>query len=69
MNQQLPGKGVYYMPWYMNPVITCKVLNRIASRHSHDSLQELGMLLDYTTQTLWNKQERFLEKIEGLDNP
>lgn len=50
------------MPWYMNPAITCRVLNRIAKRHSHDSLQELGSLLDCTTQTLWSKQERFLEK-------
>jgi hypothetical protein len=57
------------MPWYMNPIITCKVLNRIASRNSQASLKELGSLLDFMTQTLWSKQERFLEKQEDLDKP
>jgi hypothetical protein len=46
----------------MNPILTRKVLNRIANRHTKDSLQDLDTLLDYTTQTLWSKQERFLEK-------
>lgn len=48
------------MPWYMNPVITCKVLNRLANRHSRRSLGELNSLLDQATQLLWRKQEDFL---------
>lgn len=48
------------MPWYMNPVITCKVLNRLANRHSRDPLRELNSLLDDATQLLWRKQEHFL---------
>jgi hypothetical protein len=55
-------KGEDKMPWYMNPVMTRKVLNRIANRYPKASLQDLDALLDYTTQTLWSKQERFLEK-------
>lgn len=48
------------MPWYMNPVITCKVLNRLANRHSRDPLQDLNALLDHATQLLWSKQENYL---------
>jgi len=44
----------------MNPAITCKVLNRLANRHSRDSLRELNAVLDYATQLLWRKQESFL---------
>jgi hypothetical protein len=44
----------------MNPAITCKVLNRLANRHSRESLRELNALLDHATQLLWRKQESFL---------
>jgi hypothetical protein len=44
----------------MNPAITCKVLNRLANRHSRESLRELNTLLDHATQLLWRKQENFL---------
>jgi len=47
------------MPWYTNPVITCKVLNRIANRYSRANLQDLKKTLDYATQLLWNKQELY----------
>jgi hypothetical protein len=46
----------------MNPIMTRRVLNRIANRHPKASLRDLDALLDYSTQALWNKQERFLEK-------
>ena len=47
------------MPWYNNPDITCKVLNRIANRYRHAPLQDLNKTMDYATQLLWIKQERF----------
>jgi len=50
------------MPWYMSPNTTCKVLNRIANRYpAHDS-QNLIHILDYVTELLWSKQERYYEK-------
>lgn len=47
------------MPWYNNPELTCKVLNRIANRYRHVPLQDLNKTMDYVTQLLWTKQERF----------
>jgi hypothetical protein len=47
------------MPWYINPVITRKVLHRIANRHARASLQELNSTLDKATQLLWNKQHHY----------
>jgi hypothetical protein len=47
------------MPWYINPVKTCKVLNRIATRYPRANLQDLKTTLDNATQLLWSKQERF----------
>jgi hypothetical protein len=47
------------MPWYINPVITCKVLNRIANRYPRANLQELKTTLDNATQLLWSKQEHY----------
>lgn len=52
------------MPWYMNPTSTRKVINRIANRHSRDSLKDLQSVLDQTTQSLWNKQECYYEKFQ-----
>lgn len=52
------------MPWYINPTSTRKVINRIADRHSRDSLQELQSVLDRATQSLWNKQEYYYKKIQ-----
>lgn len=49
------------MPWYMNPASSRKVVNRIASRYSRASLQELGSALDLVTQRLWSKQEFFCD--------
>lgn len=47
------------MPWYNNPVIICKVLNRIATRYPNSNLQDLNTTLDNATQLLWSKQERY----------
>lgn len=47
------------MPWYNNPETTCKVLNRIADKYRHAPLQDLNKIMDYATQLLWIKQERF----------
>ncbi len=49
------------MPWYNNPVITRKVLNRIANRHPRATIQDLDRALDYATQLIWNKQEQYYE--------
>ena len=46
------------MPWYNNPVITCKVLNRIARRYERSSLQDLKFVLDQATESIWRKQEQ-----------
>jgi hypothetical protein len=50
------------MPWYMNPVRTSKVLNRIANRHARASLRELTAVLDQVTEKLWSKQEYYYEE-------
>lgn len=52
------------MPWYINPISTQKVINRIANRYSSASLQDLQSVLDLATQRLWNKQEFYYKKIQ-----
>lgn len=47
------------MPWYNNPTITSKVLNRIANRHPRTSIQDLNSTLDRATQLIWSKQEEY----------
>ena len=47
------------MPWYTNPVITCKVLNRIANRFVCSSQHNLSSVLDYATESIWRKQEKY----------
>lgn len=49
------------MPWYTNPVITCKVLNRIANRYEHTSLHNLRSILDHVTELIWRKQEHYYD--------
>jgi len=49
------------MPWYTNPIITCKVLNRIANHHEHSSSQNLRSILDNATESIWRKQEVYYE--------
>jgi hypothetical protein len=49
------------MPWYNNPVITRKVLNRIANRHPRATIQDLNAALDYATQLIWSKQEHYFK--------
>ena len=50
------------MPWYINPAITCKVMDRIANRHARASLRELTALLDQATEKLRSKQEFYYAK-------
>ncbi len=52
------------MPWYINPISTRKVINRIADRYSRGSLQDLQSVLDRATQSLWTKQECYYKKIQ-----
>lgn len=47
------------MPWYKNPATVCKVVNRIASRYDRASLQNLRDALDYVTESIWRKQEKY----------
>lgn len=54
-------KEMMNMPWYNNPAMTSKVLNRIANRHPRTTLQELNAALDYVTQMIWSKQEHYLK--------
>ena len=49
------------MPWYMNPVVTCRVLNRIANRYQRTPLQDLKAILDQATQLIWAKQENYYQ--------
>lgn len=49
------------MPWYMNPVETRKVLNRIANRYRYTQLQDLRVILDQATQLIWTKQENYYQ--------
>ena len=51
------------MPWYMNPISTRKVINRIANHYSCASLQDLQSVLDRATQRLWDKQDCYCKKI------
>lgn len=52
------------MPWYNNPVMTRKLLNRIADRHPRASLQDLTATLDYVTQRIWSKQEHYCRNVD-----
>lgn len=47
------------MPWYNNPALTSKVLNRIANRYQWASIQDLNRTLDRATQLIWSKQEEY----------
>jgi len=49
------------MPWYTNPVVTCKVLNKIANRHDRSKLLDLKSVLDHATEQIWKKQEQYYE--------
>jgi hypothetical protein len=54
-------KELRKMPWYTNPVKTCKVLNKIAKRYEHTALHELKTVMDDATSLLWKKQEQYYE--------
>ncbi len=61
------GRELRNMPWYNNPVITRRVLNRIANRYPRATLQDLNSTLDYVTQLIWSKQERYFENALQID--
>ena len=46
-------------PWYLNPIKTCAVLNRIARRFTFHQMSELRETMDQATMMLWSKQEQF----------
>lgn len=47
------------MPWYTNPALTSKVLNRIATRYELAELQELNIVLDNAVALILSKQEQY----------
>ena len=49
------------MPWYTNPVTTCKVLDRITTRHERTALQDLKSVLDNAIASILKKQEHYYE--------
>lgn len=57
------GLEIQTMPWYLKSEVTCKVLGRIADRHSHAKLADLQLLLDHVTQQIWSKQEKYHARI------
>jgi hypothetical protein len=44
------------MPWYMYPDLTCRVMNRIASRTPYE---ELRARMDAATEKLWDKVDNY----------
>lgn len=57
------------MPWYMNPLQTCKVLNRLADRYATSSLRDLNTVLEQATQNIWDKQEQYYNAKMSNGNP
>jgi hypothetical protein len=57
-------KEMRKMPWYTNPVITCKVLNRIARRYENSPLQNLKSILDNATESIWEKQQQYYDNYQ-----
>jgi hypothetical protein len=49
------------MPWYTNPIVTCKVLGKIANRYEYTTLQDLKFVLDSVVDLIQKKQERYHE--------
>lgn len=47
------------MPWYTNATITCKVLNKIASRYNRAALHELNACMDNAVELILKKQEQY----------
>lgn len=48
-------------PWFLNPRLTCRVLNRIANRFPVYMTKELKVVLDHCMEMLWLKQEHWNE--------
>jgi hypothetical protein len=54
-------KGMIKMPWYTDPVTTCKVLDRIARRYDRTTLHDLRSVLDNVVASILKKQEHYHE--------
>jgi hypothetical protein len=54
-------KEMIKMPWYTNPIVTCKVLGRIANRYEYTTLQDLKYVLDNAVDLIQKKLERYHE--------
>jgi hypothetical protein len=52
-------KEMRKMPWYTNPDITCRVLNRIATRYNQSALQDLTVVLDNAVALILRKLEHY----------
>ncbi|NTW98554.1 MAG: hypothetical protein HGB35_01175 [Geobacteraceae bacterium] len=52
------------MPWYTDPVTTCKVLDKIATRYERIELYDLKSVLDSAVALLLKKQEQYLESTQ-----
>lgn len=50
-------------PWYLNPLRTCAVLNRIANRYTWQQMDALRVAMDEATTLLWSKQERYYKGV------
>lgn len=49
------------MPWYTDPVTTCKVLDKISKRYDRTPLHELKSVLDNVVASILKKQEQYHE--------
>lgn len=49
------------MPWYTDPVTTCKVLDKIATHYERTSLRDLKSVLDNVVASILKKQEHYRE--------
>jgi hypothetical protein len=49
------------MPWYTDPVATCKVLDKIAKRYDNTTLHDLKSVLDDVVSSILRKQMHYFE--------
>lgn len=52
------------MPWYINPVKTTQVLNKIANRYTCSTLQDLRSVLDNVTELVRRKQDQYYDNAQ-----
>ncbi len=49
------------MPWYTNPAMICKVLDKIAKRYGQTNLYDFKPVLDNAIASIFKKQEHYHE--------